>query len=530
MVFYLGVLDLTYVFAFWDDIYGNRGDLFDCFVYLFEAHQMDTVGIQLQRPLDRQDLEEALRAHEVEGGIASAEEMGFLMSRRRVWALLAPLLLCRVLGLLVFLFFVCDVAADLFYMLVDLDDEHYEHKSFDSGGCGPGHRQQRAGAEHGGGRGGTDPAAFGQKQELQHCHRLLMDAIEEALQWLLVPPTAVAFNAASQNQSIWSVISWEASHGSGPSDERARHWVRGPSVLLQPNFPDTLAQLSEAFPGTPEEAVAGYRRRVWRHHVQWDAVIFVEPGHVLVLFRSRPSSEELTEEEQKTDDEVLSVAGAKGVSATTHVAEFSSTLTPRERKVLLKRFRQGKVKCLVCSDVVARGIDIPAVSAVVNYTAPSHLQTYIHRVGRTARAGKIGHTFTFVASGDHERFMAMLQQSADCWERISKFTLPRSARTEPPWWPEALEMLQRCLDAESKGRLSVARPFSMEELRAAEAVEVRKRERATSIEEAGEVLEAEDAEAPKSAPKKKRRNQVDQTEVKEVSQPKTLWDFARTLR
>ena len=42
------------------------------------GHFEDTVGIQLQRPLDRQDLEEALRAHEVEGGIASAEEMGFL--------------------------------------------------------------------------------------------------------------------------------------------------------------------------------------------------------------------------------------------------------------------------------------------------------------------------------------------------------------------------------------------------------------------------------------------------------------------
>ena len=42
------------------------------------------------------------------------------------------------------------------------------------------------------------------------------------------------------------------------------------------------------------------------------------------------------------------------------------------------------------SDVVARGIDIPEVTAVVNYTAPAHLQTYIHRVGRTARAGKAG--------------------------------------------------------------------------------------------------------------------------------------------
>lgn len=45
-------------------------------------------------------------------------------------------------------------------------------------------------------------------------------------------------------------------------------------------------------------------------------------------------------------------------------------------------------RCLVCSDVVARGIDIPEVHAVVNYSAPSHIQTYIHRVGRTARAGK----------------------------------------------------------------------------------------------------------------------------------------------
>ena len=40
------------------------------------------------------------------------------------------------------------------------------------------------------------------------------------------------------------------------------------------------------------------------------------------------------------------------------------------------------------SDVVARGIDIPEVTAAVNYSAPSHIQTYIHRVGRTARAGK----------------------------------------------------------------------------------------------------------------------------------------------
>eukprot|EP00438_Fugacium_kawagutii_P034086 Skav206007 [mRNA] locus=scaffold2084:571380:573424:- [translate_table: standard] len=110
-----------------------------------------------------------------------------------------------------------------------------------------------------------------------------------------------------------------------------------------------------------------------------------------------------------------------------------------------------------CSDVVARGIDIPEVTAVVNYSAPSHIQTYIHRVGRTARAGKVGHTFTFVTRGDMERFEKMLRES--------KFPIPKEARSRKKvWWSPALEALQRCLDAESKGHLSVVKPIDEETL------------------------------------------------------------------
>eukprot|EP00434_Breviolum_minutum_P016540 symbB.v1.2.014580.t1/scaffold1069.1/size140053/4 len=180
--------------------------------------------------------------------------------------------------------------------------------------------------------------------------------------------------------------------------------------------------------------------------------------------RGIPSGE-AEEEEAKTEDELVPEGGTRAVVASpaadlppSVIAEFSSTLTQKERGKLLKRFGAGKVKCLVCSDVVARGIDIPEVTAVVNYSAPSHLQTYIHRVGRTARAGKVGHTFTFVTRGDLDRFEKMLRESADCWERIRKFPIPKEARSrKKSWWTPALKALDRCLDAESKGHLSVVK-------------------------------------------------------------------------
>ena len=51
---------------------------------------------------------------------------------------------------------------------------------------------------------------------------------------------------------------------------------------------------------------------------------------------------------------------------------------------------------MVCSDSLARGMDISLVDHVINYDVPAHVQTYVHRVGRTARAGKVGHAYTLL--------------------------------------------------------------------------------------------------------------------------------------
>lgn len=68
----------------------------------------------------------------------------------------------------------------------------------------------------------------------------------------------------------------------------------------------------------------------------------------------------------------------------------------------LNKFKAGSKKILVATDVASRGLDIPAVDYVVNYDIPNHSKDYIHRVGRTARAGRAGKSITLVTQYDVE--------------------------------------------------------------------------------------------------------------------------------
>ena len=70
--------------------------------------------------------------------------------------------------------------------------------------------------------------------------------------------------------------------------------------------------------------------------------------------------------------------------------EFSSLNTAAERSAALAAFNSGKASLLVASDAMTRGMDLPSVAAVVNYDAPVYPKTYVHRAGRTARAGRAG--------------------------------------------------------------------------------------------------------------------------------------------
>jgi superfamily II DNA/RNA helicase len=79
------------------------------------------------------------------------------------------------------------------------------------------------------------------------------------------------------------------------------------------------------------------------------------------------------------------------------------------RTETLEQFRQGKFRLLVCSDVAARGLDIPAVSHVFNFDVPIHAEDYVHRIGRTGRAGRSGKSFT-LAQPDDGKFLAAIRR------------------------------------------------------------------------------------------------------------------------
>ena len=81
----------------------------------------------------------------------------------------------------------------------------------------------------------------------------------------------------------------------------------------------------------------------------------------------------------------------------------------RARMVSLDNFKNADISLLVCSDVAARGLDIPDVSHVFNFDVPNHAEDYVHRIGRTGRAGRLGVAYTIVTRAD-QRYLDEIEK------------------------------------------------------------------------------------------------------------------------
>jgi len=92
-----------------------------------------------------------------------------------------------------------------------------------------------------------------------------------------------------------------------------------------------------------------------------------------------------------------------------NAAALHGDMDQHARMAALESFRNGEVALLVASDVAARGLDIPAVSHVLNYDVPHHAEDYVHRIGRTGRAGRTGNAITLVAPSDQKALAAIEQ-------------------------------------------------------------------------------------------------------------------------
>jgi ATP-dependent RNA helicase RhlE len=99
---------------------------------------------------------------------------------------------------------------------------------------------------------------------------------------------------------------------------------------------------------------------------------------------------------------------ARRLRAENHaVAALHSNRTQRERVEALEGFKSGKYEVMVATDIAARGIDVEDISHVINYDVPQHPEDYVHRIGRTGRALKVGDAFTLVTIEELDRLRAI---------------------------------------------------------------------------------------------------------------------------
>lgn len=143
------------------------------------------------------------------------------------------------------------------------------------------------------------------------------------------------------------------------------------------------------------------------------------PDLAIVFGRTKRRVDELAEALQK-----------RGYSAD----GLHGDLSQHQRDTVMRKFRDGSIDVLVATDVAARGLDVSGVSHVVNFDLPQDPESYVHRIGRTGRAGKEGTAWSFVTPRemDHLHFI----------ERVTRHRIPRKPL---PTMAEAIEGKQRII-------------------------------------------------------------------------------------
>ncbi|RQM16165.1 hypothetical protein DD237_005336 [Peronospora effusa] len=129
---------------------------------------------------------------------------------------------------------------------------------------------------------------------------------------------------------------------------------------------------------------------------------------------------------------MMIIFGLAGIKA----AELHGNLMQRERLEALQKFRDGTVDVLLCTDIAARGIDVRGVHAVINYEMPKDITTYVHRVGRTARAGRNGRAVTLTSES---RRLVMKQISRHCNGFVKSRAVPDPVIAQ---WKARIESMQ----------------------------------------------------------------------------------------
>ncbi len=115
------------------------------------------------------------------------------------------------------------------------------------------------------------------------------------------------------------------------------------------------------------------------------------------------------------------------------VKAFHSDLEQTERQEIIRLFKNRKLRIIVATDVLSRGIDVDNISLVINFDAPGDPEDYVHRVGRTARAAKTGKAITFIGEKEQGKFA---QVEKLIGYQVEKSSVPEKLGKTPEYLPE----------------------------------------------------------------------------------------------
>ena len=179
------------------------------------------------------------------------------------------------------------------------------------------------------------------------------------------------------------------------------------ALLFSATFPDAIRLLATAMLRDPLEArVDGdaHAPRIEAHFFEADPARRA-PQLAALLLQFRPDSAVVFCNTRRDADDVAGSLAHYGFSA----LALHGDLEQRDREEVLVRFANRSCNVLVASDVAARGLDIEDIGAVVNFELPTDTDTYLHRIGRTGRAGRDGLALSLVAPGERNR-AALIEQ------------------------------------------------------------------------------------------------------------------------
>lgn len=189
------------------------------------------------------------------------------------------------------------------------------------------------------------------------------------------------------------------------------------TLMFSATFPDSIVKFTKQYLQNPERVSAGVQSKPGENIEQESMFVNQEQkydelmlqlskreGSVVIFARTQHGAEKLAIRLNKDEHTAEAIHGG---------------LRQRQRDKVIQLFRKSAVRILVATDVAARGLDVPHVEHVINYDLPQVAEDYIHRIGRTARAGAKGQAVSFISPGERH-----------LWRDIERLLNPDAANSD----------------------------------------------------------------------------------------------------